>query len=457
MQVLVALARDPGRVVSRDELVECCWEGRAVSEDAIHRVLSRLRQVAAEIAGGSFRIETIRGVGYRLIERGQDRRRSPTSLLSRRVAISTAVATGALAATAGLWLLPRSKHQPPPLALQYYQRGIETRGQASLEQAERGTAFFREAVRIDPQYADAWGALAWNYGGHLRFEPTLDTEKWVSLCRSAAARALELDPDNSDAQAALLLLKPFFRNWLEIERGLRRLIGKHPNNSILEYNLAYTLMEVGRLRDSIPLLRSVAKRERFWPLPQADLAFALLAAGKNEEAEDLIDDGMKRFPRRLDYWLSKVRYLMHSGRAHEALAFINDPDSRPTDSLQPIFAFQRIIANALADGSIAARKDALNRIEAVARGNPTGLLYSAAIESAMLGDLDSAFSMLDGFYFGRGPWAVGRRERPFTWPLFGPAIVAFRGDARFRKLLINLGLEDYWRLSDSVPDYRRYP
>ena len=68
MQVLVVLARACGRVVSRDELIDCCWEGRAVGEDAIHRVLGKLRHLASGLGQDSFAIETIRGVGYRLRE-----------------------------------------------------------------------------------------------------------------------------------------------------------------------------------------------------------------------------------------------------------------------------------------------------------------------------------------------------------------------------------------------------
>lgn len=66
MQLLVALHRAGGAVVSKDDLLQSCWEGRVVGEDAINRVVSRLRGVAKE-AGGQFRIETITKVGYRLI------------------------------------------------------------------------------------------------------------------------------------------------------------------------------------------------------------------------------------------------------------------------------------------------------------------------------------------------------------------------------------------------------
>src|ERR1700679_1195326 len=66
MQVLIALARRRGQVVSRDDLITGCWGGRAVSEDAIQRCIAALRRVA-ETHGG-FSVTTVARVGYRLDE-----------------------------------------------------------------------------------------------------------------------------------------------------------------------------------------------------------------------------------------------------------------------------------------------------------------------------------------------------------------------------------------------------
>ncbi len=66
MQVLVALARANGAVVSRDELIRRCWGGRIVSEDAINRAVSKIRQLAELSGRRAFEIETIPRVGYRL-------------------------------------------------------------------------------------------------------------------------------------------------------------------------------------------------------------------------------------------------------------------------------------------------------------------------------------------------------------------------------------------------------
>src|SRR5262245_60417541 len=65
MQVLVALTTAHGEVVSRDDLIRRCWEGRAVGDDAINRCIAKLRQVGAQHA--AFTVETVPRVGYRLV------------------------------------------------------------------------------------------------------------------------------------------------------------------------------------------------------------------------------------------------------------------------------------------------------------------------------------------------------------------------------------------------------
>ena len=65
MLVLVALAQAEGETVSRDELVDQCWNGRIVGDDSINRVISKLRRLSERHAN-CFAIQTISKVGYRL-------------------------------------------------------------------------------------------------------------------------------------------------------------------------------------------------------------------------------------------------------------------------------------------------------------------------------------------------------------------------------------------------------
>jgi TolB-like protein/DNA-binding winged helix-turn-helix (wHTH) protein/tetratricopeptide (TPR) repeat protein len=125
MQVLVALAREPGRLLSRDDLIALCWDGRVVGDDAINRVISRLRALFRELAAGAIEVETVPRVGYRLLI-ASGRGVSPAPLaepartarppLPRRALIAmAALALVAVAALAG-WLW-RSTAEKPSVAM----------------------------------------------------------------------------------------------------------------------------------------------------------------------------------------------------------------------------------------------------------------------------------------------------------------------------------------------------
>ena len=68
MQVLVALAKARPDVVSRDKLIDLCWEGRVVGDDALNRCILALRHLAQELTPAPFAIETVPRIGHRLVE-----------------------------------------------------------------------------------------------------------------------------------------------------------------------------------------------------------------------------------------------------------------------------------------------------------------------------------------------------------------------------------------------------
>jgi TolB-like protein/DNA-binding winged helix-turn-helix (wHTH) protein len=67
-QVLVALASVRPQVVSRDRLIDQCWDGRIVGDDALNRCIVALRHLAREYSPEPFTIETVPRVGYSLVE-----------------------------------------------------------------------------------------------------------------------------------------------------------------------------------------------------------------------------------------------------------------------------------------------------------------------------------------------------------------------------------------------------
>jgi DNA-binding winged helix-turn-helix (wHTH) protein len=110
MQVLVALASARPGVVSRDRLVEQCWDGRIVGDDTLNRCIVALRHIARGISPEPFRIETVRGVGYSLVENGQAE--APAADKSRRRALAAVALMLVLVVAAALafqmWRASRS-------------------------------------------------------------------------------------------------------------------------------------------------------------------------------------------------------------------------------------------------------------------------------------------------------------------------------------------------------------
>jgi len=131
MQVLVALARAPGVVVSRDELIQRCWEGRIVGEAAINRCIWKLRELSEVDGKAPFRIETIPRVGYRLmsvdasadtaldIVAAEATPDQGTSERTRRIALPAAAGAIVLVLSALLayevWVPSWRPASPPPL------------------------------------------------------------------------------------------------------------------------------------------------------------------------------------------------------------------------------------------------------------------------------------------------------------------------------------------------------
>jgi len=120
MQVLVALAQAGGEIVSRDELIEACWDGRIVGDDSINRCIVALRRLAKSIDPPPFEIETVARVGYCLVEAGTDggalagaktpaARQRPILAGIAAFAIAAAIALGLL-----LWPRAQGGAEAPP-------------------------------------------------------------------------------------------------------------------------------------------------------------------------------------------------------------------------------------------------------------------------------------------------------------------------------------------------------
>ena len=459
MQVLVALFR-AGTIVTREELIQRCWDGRVVGDDAINRVLSRIRHLASDVGQGSFSVETITKVGYRLsVAREGSNSFSAAGqpiTSSRRKLVGSLVVASAAAAVGGTvaWQLIGANRRPKP-AEELYRRAAALRTSGSPEDNRQVIAYLREAVRIAPEYGEAWGALAYAYRGSLGSDADpAQVAGFEDRLQEAIRQADRYDPGNADAAFARRLGGGFFGRWATMEPVYRELAGRYPKHPAGHYLLGSLLMDVGRWNEAVEALQAAKKRSTLEPIPRYKLTVALWSSGRISQAEHEVDDAL-RWSMHSSIWQTKIKLLAMSGRPQAALAILNDVAGRPADTTDiQVERWRQFIAGLIS--KVPGERDkALAAVIEYARQDyaPVG----QAFQCAMLGGRETALDILEGCYLGLGSWASKYPADPSggaAHPLLQPQARSLWRDARFGRILEGIGLEQYWRSTGRLPDYR---
>jgi DNA-binding winged helix-turn-helix (wHTH) protein/Tfp pilus assembly protein PilF len=471
MQVLVALSRAGGAVVSKDDLTRSCWEGRVVGEDAINRVLSRLRKLSDGIGSGAFRIETVTRVGYRLIEEGglQSIPDSPKGIaaaepISRRMLIAGG-GLAVLGAGGAIHLLTRSD-DPPDEVQELIRRGQEAVLYGTPEQTALGISLLQQASERSPDHALTWGLLSLAYGQQAAQSNQADFDRLIERAESAGRRALELDPDNPEAQLGRAIGGVKKEERAERDRRIRALLARHPENPAVNRQYSFLLTQTGRFRESLVHLERAIAAEPYSPTDAHAFATTLWSVGRLDEADAAMESAFRRWPRHYGVWFARCKLLVQTGKLAVAQAMLDDVGQRPTGVPDSNFALVQAELDALNRREPAAVKRALDAHMKAARTG-VGFTQNAMTFAATVGEWERVFELADAMFFDRG-FRLGTqrftkeqglfnpsRRRP-TYFLFTPPFAPCWKDARFVALLEALGLERYWQATRSQPDFRKY-
>jgi DNA-binding winged helix-turn-helix (wHTH) protein/tetratricopeptide (TPR) repeat protein len=471
MQVLVALARADGGVLTRDDLTQCCWDGRVVGEDAINRVISRLRRAAQGIGAGVFRIETLTRVGYRLVRLAEQETAAGPGPMprvpGRRHLLLGAGALAAVGIGGGLWWArPAAGPAPPdmpasvaPLIAQAEAAmvQVDTQGQS------QALGLLRRVVEIEPGFGDGWGRLAFLYamGASTR---GVEAGAMRLRAEAALARSRALDRDNSFGFLAEAMLLPRMGGWTATERLFRRALEVKPGDETASRLYGTLLLAVGRPTAAIPLITPLADRPAPGPGVLYFYAQLLWATDQQEESDAAIERAHQLYPMHFAVWFTRFFLLLYTGRAEQALIVAQDRSGRPPGIPEDEFALNEAAARAFITRSAGDVDAAVAMALAYARRG-AGHAENAMQYASALGRLDEAFLVADGYYRGRrfpvGDVRFTREQAVYTrlrdrrtWRLFVPSTAAMRADPRFAELTQAIGLERYWRDAGVQPDYR---
>jgi hypothetical protein len=463
MQVLVVLAEAAGQVVTRGTLFDRCWGGVYVGDDSLNRTIGAIRKIAADIAGGSFEIETIPRTGYRLTGAAPnlvaaERDLEKSSGVSRRVMIGGGAAALA-AGGVGLWWIARPGTDPRFDALMA--RGDDAfRNGSALDSAsvteDRGQTMrelYQNAAGIRPDSARAWGFLAYFTSVEADEASPATAASLVAKSQAAIRRALELDPKEPNARVALSLLQGPMLDWATRDRQLRGILATDPANLPAMTELMPLLQAAGLTRESWMWNERILRASPFARSFLVIKSMKLWILG-NVAASDKVIDRVRALWQDYDFaFLVRMMLFMLTGRPRAALAMI---DTAPPNMV-PDPPFWRSIGEALDTRSQMAIEVARRACFDTAEKSPW-LTNQAVMTLCALGLKDAAFELTEGYVLWRGKAVSGREvndySRRMTQWLFTPPAAIMRSDPRFLKLCEDFGLTAYWRARGVRPDYQ---
>jgi TolB-like protein/Flp pilus assembly protein TadD len=156
---------------------------------------------------------------------------------------------------------------------------------------EKAIAAFKEAIRLDENYAPPYAGLA--------IALSINNADWDAVRESilrAANTAIELDPKLAEGHAALgltlldhaILLGDKEDNLERAERSLRQALELDPSLSMGYSWLSYTLLEQGRYEEANTVLEQGLLIDPLHPVMSYNMADRLKRLGERERAEQLL-------------------------------------------------------------------------------------------------------------------------------------------------------------------------
>ncbi|HET7693648.1 MAG TPA: adenylate/guanylate cyclase domain-containing protein [Gemmatimonadota bacterium] len=314
-------------------------------------------------------------------------------------------------------IVPRRTGDPE--AYRLYLEGRFLWSQRTYESTMRAIELFEAAIRADTTYAVAYTGLADSYEsllgrGFRTAAETLDKQ------RAAIHRALELDPELSEAHKSLAnLLFNQDWDWEAAGRAFERAVELDPRNADAAHAYSHYLTAMGRTRESLDESLRALEISPYDDAIRSHLGWHYLFARDPGRAVEAMAGRMSGY----HGFLARAYQLQ--GRNAEALVQCERAVAeRGSDAF--LMGFVGFVYAQL--GHEREALDVARRLEAM--GDQTS--YDVAVIHAGLGDAERAFALLEEGYAKRSPRMVYLKV--------DPRLDDLRSDPRFDSLVRRMRL-----------------
>jgi TolB-like protein/Tfp pilus assembly protein PilF len=287
--------------------------------------------------------------------------------------------------------------------------------------------FFETAIHLDPQFAPAYSSLARTHiaiADYYLVEP----REALEAARRAATQALELDPRDADAHAALAeVWRTVDWDWGVAEGGFARAIASNPSNTGAHRLYGLFLAARGRERDALEAVGRACELDPLCLVVNTSAAWTHYLFGHHEAAIERCAHTLDMDERFAPAYRVRGAALLCLGREAEAIESFERGWTIRADAVSAAW-----LAHACGRVGEAARMTELLASLRDTAATRYVSSYHAALGWLATNDFDAAFEWLSR--------AADERDPAIAYLIRDIRFDPIRGDARYQRLVSRLRL-----------------
>ncbi len=276
-------------------------------------------------------------------------------------------------------------------AYQNYLKGQYYRARYTPESLAKVKECFEQALALDPNYAPAYSGLADYYHllAVLGVKPTGDV---APLAKSAAEKALAIDPANSEAHSVLACLAAVSHyDWHAAEKHFRKAMAAEPLPPLVRFRyVQYYLLPLGRVVEAMEQSRLALETDPLSMILHYRMACSMLLAKQYRETIEYSRRALEMDANFYGIWSVMGFAQLRAGLAQEGIASL-----KRVVELAP-WSSQVRGALAAAYHQAGDHEHSQELVRKLADSH--GHTYGAAVYYAATGEVDAMFEALDGAY-----------------------------------------------------------
>ena len=315
-------------------------------------------------------------------------------------------------------------------AFRAYVRGRAILDAKNPDNFEKAIDEFQKAVALDPTFALAYAGLADASSRRGFNAPGKSSQEFYSTSKALARKALDLDPQTAEAYGALGTVKRIYDwDWVGAEADFKRAIELNPNYARAHLGYALLLSQLARGDEALVEIKRAMEID---PLSQdVKSGYLTILEGRGEYAAALAQAQENvKFNKEYRRGLRGVAtFLFHLGEYSRVIEIAEQELTAKNN--QEFVWLSLLVTSHHRAGQTGKRDERLRQLEELAQTD-TKALFALAENYAELGRADESVAALEK--------CIEVREERMMWAKVEPRLAQLKGNARFDETLRRMNL-----------------